>query len=295
MLPPLLRERVSQALRDTLGARSRIESVQDRGGGHGVRSALVLGSGRNRSFLKWIEGRDDRFLAEGHGLQAIAETRTLRVPAVLAMGEEPAFLLIEWIERGSATQDFAERFARGLAAMHLAGTDTRFGFASNNRLGATLQENEWMDRWTDFWRERRLLPQLELARRNGFGDTEALRACEALLGRLEEVLAAPTERPALLHGDLWSGNYLADATGAPVVLDPAAYYGQREAEFGMITLFGDLDARFYAAYNEAAPFAPGADRRIAMYRLYHVLNHVNLFGGSAYLSMAADIAETLNR
>ena len=153
-----------------------------------------------------------------------------------------------------------------------------FGFEEDNYIGATPQPNAWTDDWVTFFAEQRLGFQLRLAADNGFGG-ELARLGERLLSRLGELIDEPAEPACLLHGDLWGGNYLCDAEGQPVLIDPAAYYGRREAELAMTTLFGGFDSAFYGAYEEAWPLAPGSAERLEIYKLYHLLNHLNLFGG----------------
>ena len=173
--------------------------------------------------------------------------------------------------------------------MHRQGTSTSFGFTEDNFIGATVQPNPQNSDWVEFWIEHRIGFQLKLASDNGFAF--ALKQLETSFSRgIRRVLQEPSEAPALIHGDLWSGNYLVSAAGHPVVIDPAAYYAHREAEFGMTTLFGGFDQAFYNAYDEAFPLAEGWEDRVEIYRLYHLLNHLNLFGQS-YLSGCREIMQ----
>ena len=167
----------------------------------------------------------------------------------------------------------------------------RCGFDHDNHCGATPQPNCWSDDWVTFWRERRLGHQLALARTRGVADRTVMEAVEAVIEQTA-ALVAPTqgEPMSLLHGDLWGGNVLADAEGAPVIIDPAAYYGHREADLGMTTLFGGFGEDFYASYDETWPLVPGWRRRLSLYALYHALNHLNLFGGG-YRSLCLSQAE----
>ncbi len=142
------------------------------------------------------------------------------------------------------------------------------------------QPNPWTRSWLEFFRRHRLGHQLELARRQGRADGELDRLGERLLDRLDQWLDVPGEPPCLLHGDLWSGNFMVGPQGEPVLIDPACYYGHREAELAMTQLFGGFAPEFYAAYEEAWPLPPESAPRVAIYKLYHLLNHLNLFGGS---------------
>ncbi len=231
------------------------------------------------------------FAAEADGLLELREARALRVPRVLATGatDAAAFLALEWIESGPADEACERRLGEGLAALH-AVTAPRFGFRRDNTIGRTPQANAWAADWVEFFRERRLRPQLALAAQRGFG---LLTGCgEQLLAALPALLAGHAPRASLLHGDLWGGNWLASTAGEPVLLDPAVYYGDRETDLAMTRLFGGFSAAFYRAYEAAAPLPPGAARRAALYNLYHVLNHANLFGGG-YARQAHELIERL--
>jgi protein-ribulosamine 3-kinase len=231
------------------------------------------------------------FEAEAEGLAELARARALRVPEVLACGTaaESAFLALEWLEAGAATEACEERLGAGLAKQH-AISAPEFGWRDNT-IGSTPQANGALSSWTEFFRERRLRPQLTLAAANGFGSL--LAACgERLLEALPALLDAHHPQPALLHGDLWGGNWLATREGEPVVFDPAVYYGDREADLAMTRLFGGFGPAFYRAYAAAAPLPPGATLRAELYNLYHVLNHANLFG-AGFAGKARHMIEAL--
>lgn len=219
------------------------------------------------------------FAAEADGLRELGEAHVLRVPRVLATGVAgaAAFLALEWIERGTAGEACERRLGEQLAALHSV-TAPRFGWWRDNTIGRTPQSNAWSGDWVEFFAERRLRPQLVLAVRNGFAALLAERL-ERLLAALPALLAGHAPRAALLHGDLWGGNWLASAAGEPVLFDPAVYYGDRETDLAMTRLFGGFGAAFYRAYETAAPLPAGAAVRGELYNLYHVLNHANLFGG----------------
>lgn len=228
----------------------------------------------------------DLFAREADGLAALrAADSGLVVPAVVAV--EPGLLVLELLEPGPPPRDFDERLGRGLAALH-GRSAPAFGFEVDTYCGATLQPNTWQDDWIDFYRARRLDHQLNLLRVQGVSATD-LRPFERLLDRLGDLLAGADEPPALIHGDLWSGNLMRDAGGAPALVDPAVYYAHREAELGMMVLFGGFSERVFAAYREARPLAAGWADRQPLYTLYHVLNHATLFGGG-YVRQAQAIA-----
>jgi fructosamine-3-kinase len=209
---------------------------------------------------------EDAFAAEADGLQALRSVG-LRAPAALKHGTAAglAYLLLEHLDLES-TGDFAA-LGRMLASAHRR-AGPRFGWHRDNYIGATPQANGWKDNWAQFWLERRLRPQLDLARTKGF-DLET-----PSLGLLD----GHDPQPSLLHGDLWRGNAGFTPQG-PVVFDPAVYYGDREADLAMTELFGGFPPEFYEGYNSVWPLDGGYSRRKPLYNLYHLLNHLNLFGG----------------
>ncbi len=229
---------------------------------------------------------EDIFGPEVVGLNAMRATRAIRVANVFGSGvseDGTNVLVLEAIESHVPAGDFFERFGRQLAELHRSSSADRFGFEHDNFLGASLQPNPWTDDWTDFWSKSRLSFQLKLARENGLGGSELQSLGDSVINRLDSLIGGSTERPALIHGDLWSGNWICDEQAQPVLIDPAVYFANREAEFGMTTLFGGLPESFYDAYHEAWPMADGWEDRVAIYRLYHLLNHLNLFGSSYLL------------
>jgi fructosamine-3-kinase len=235
-------------------------------------------------FRKANEARfADAFAAEAQGLAAL-RAAGVRAPEPLAFGVQAgeAYLLVEYLELRK-DGDW-QALGRMLAAQHRR-HGTRFGWARDNFIGATPQQNGWLADWPTFFTERRLAPQLRLALENGF---------RLEPGNVVELLAQHRPQPSLLHGDLWSGNagFLAD--GSPVLFDPAVYYGDREADLAMTELFGGFPKAFYAAYEAAYPLEPGYALRKHLYNLYHLLNHLNLFGGG-YLGQVTATLGLLRR
>jgi fructosamine-3-kinase len=230
--------------------------------------------------------------AEADGLERLRQAGALRVPGTLAAGSigDEAFLVLEWLElvRPDATSE--ERLGEALAWLHRNRAPS-YGLERDNFIGATPQSNVVTVDWVTFWRQRRLLYQLELAARNGHAGRLQDRG-----RRLVEVMDMffATYRPAasVLHGDLWSGNRGVLADGTPVVFDPAVYYGDREADIAMTRLFGGFGPRFYSAYTATWPLDQAAGTRCGLYNLYHVLNHLNLFGG-AYRAQAEALIDRL--
>jgi fructosamine-3-kinase len=223
----------------------------------------------------------DLFVREAEGLAALAGAGALRVPRWATPGRagDLAFLVMEAIPTGRPGPGFFPAFGRRFADLHRRTRGERCGFDHDNYLGGTPQPNGWSDSWATFFRDRRLGHQLALARRRGRSDPELDRLGGRLLDRLDGWLEVPGEPACLLHGDLWSGNFLADEAGEPALVDPAAYRGHREADLAMTRLFGGFDASFYRAYEEAWPLPAGHADRLPLYQLYHLLNHLTLFGG----------------
>ena len=237
--------------------------------------------------------RADMFAAEALGLRELQDSHTLRVPETVCWGDdgESAYLVLEDLELGGRG-DLAA-LGEGLAAMHRV-TRERFGWDTDNTIGSTLQINTCEHNWVDFWRTQRLQFQLELAAQNGHGGRLQSQG-EKLLDAFPALFADYSPPASLLHGDLWSGNYAFIRSGEPVIYDPAVYYGDREADLAMTELFGGFGADFYAAYRANYPLDAGYGVRKTLYNLYHILNHLNIFGegyrSQAYRMMDALLAE----
>ncbi len=233
----------------------------------------------------------DMFAAEAEGLTELASPGVIRVPKVFACGEEDgtAFLATEWLDMGRATRDAETRLGTRLAALHRTTAD-RYGWHRDNTCGPTPQLNPWSDDWIAFFREHRLGYQLDLAARNGYGGVLQQRGA-LLLETLDRYFEGYIPDASLLHGDLWGGNW-GCCDGEPVIFDPAVYYGDRESDLAMTRLFGGFGRAFYSAYEDAWPLAPGHRERCDLYQLYHVLNHLNLFG-SGYLGQAQRLIDNL--
>lgn len=240
------------------------------------------------------------FEAESKGLEALCQTGAIGVPKALGIGTDEAqnnaFLLMEYLEAAPRIDQYWEVFGRELAALHradcsgFAAADSHlpFGFRTDNYIGASPQPNSPKESWVIFFRDCRLLPQIRMA--EGYFDANMRKQCMKLLDHLDSYLAEP-EFPSLLHGDLWSGNAVCGPDGKAWILDPAAYVGHFEAELAMTELFGGFPPSFYGAYNEINPIDGGYRDRRDLYNLYHLLNHLNLFGGS-YLN---SVQRILNR
>lgn len=255
--------------------------------------ALQLSDGSKVFMKSNSRSNADFFRAESEGLAAIARTGCVRVPQVIAVGADgnDAFLLLEYIESGTAGRASLEELGIGLARMHMADTGAfvdggRFGFARDNYIGAGKQINTPRDSWTKFFIECRLIPQFDRAQQY-FGREER-KLIDRFLSGLDRHLVEP-DHPSLLHGDLWAGNYMIDWDGHPWLIDPAVYVGHREADLAMTELFGGFGRAFYDAYRDVAGIDPGYADRKDLYNLYHLLNHLNLFGSGYLYSVKAII------
>lgn len=275
-----------------LGIRVEPDSAQAVGGGC-IHGAWRLAGAAGPVFLKTNRAASAWLLeAEADGLAGLRDAGFLRVPDVLGHGvvEDTAWLALEWLELHPATPRSERLLGEALARQHLAAGE-RFGWRRDNAIGATLQPNDASNDWPTFFQARRIAFQLELGGRRGF-PRRLLASGARLLAEVPALLADRQPAPALLHGDLWSGNRAADPNGAPVVFDPAVHHGDPECDIAMARLFGGFDREFFAAYDALLPPAPGRARRERLYQLYHVLNHANLFGGG-YVGQAERLINAL--
>ena len=223
------------------------------------------------------------FEAEGKGLELLASAGAISIPGVVGAGssEDVSFLVLEYIPTGVMAKGFWEDFGRSMAILHSISA-TQFGLDHDNYIGSLGQRNTQSNSWPQFFIKHRLEAQVQMA--NISSATKDM--FEQLYARIDSLF--PDEPPALLHGDLWSGNYMVGPDGKPVIIDPAVYYGNREMDLGMTRLFGGFDSAFYTAYNEEYPLEPGWEDRLDICNLYPLMVHVNLFGGG-YLSQVQSI------
>lgn len=262
--------------------------------GGDINAAWRLDAADETLFLKTADANAvAMFEAEAEGLAELASANVVRVPAVRACGAvgQDAFIALEWIDISAPGNETEALFGEQLAALH-GHTAECFGWHRDNTIGLTPQRNTVSGDWPAFFREQRLNFQLALAASKGFaGELQA--EGRLLAANLDALFAGYTPVPSLLHGDLWGGNWGA-AVGQPVMFDPAVYYGDRESDLAMTRLFGGFGRHFYDAYEAAWPMANGHEARLALYQLYHVLNHLNLFGGG-YRERALQLMRGLNR
>lgn len=263
---------------------SIIVSMHGTSGGCISDSSIIHTNSGEKYFLKINQNHPiDMFSKEANGLREITNSNSVRVPKVLLVGEH--FILLECVEGKSKVKKFFEDFGVRFAMMHKFENST-FGFFEDNYIGSTLQKNipdeSEKNSWIKFYFNKRLLFQFKLAERNGYVDSELRKGFIQLEKMINAIIGSNVENPCLLHGDLWGGNYIVDENGCACVIDPAVYYGNREADLAMTKLFGGFPKEFYLSYNEFYPLQDGYDYRENIYKLYHVLNHLNLFGSGYY-------------
>jgi len=281
---------LSSALADCFGTAAQITN-RSRVSGGDINDAWCLSmSDGSRLFLKTNSRRNISFFrTEWNGLQAMREIGAVKVPMLYAAGTDvdQSFLLMEWIENGRPSRQYMENLGRALAHMHMAESpgDGRYGFSEDNYIGATVQHNAWDFSWINFFREQRLEPQIQMAA--AWFDRNQSRKFIYLMDHLDHWLTEP-DKPSLLHGDLWGGNVMAGPDGEAVLIDPAVYVGHSEADLAMTQLFGGFTQDFYRAYDEECPIDSTYSERRDLYNLYHMLNHLNLFGGG-YLGSVIQI------
>ncbi len=283
---------LEQHLAVVLNQDFQIDSVQQIGGGD-INQAYSISSGRQTYFVKVNQSAlVDMFEAEQAGLNEIAATRTIRVPKPISCGQvnHHSFLLMENLnlKRGSSNAD--AMLGEKLAQLHRV-KQPYFGWFRNNTIGSTPQINDPSEFWPDFWCHQRLKFQLKLAADKGYTG-RLQKQGELLCGQLGVFFTGYQPQPSLVHGDLWAGNAGVTNANEPVIYDPACYYADREVDIAMTELFGGYSVNFYAAYNDFFPLDAGYQVRKALYNLYHILNHLNLFG-SGYLSQAESMMDRL--
>ncbi|MFK7824718.1 MAG: fructosamine kinase family protein [Oligoflexales bacterium] len=220
---------------------------------------------------------------EANGLKEIAKYSIIKTPKVLTA--TPGLLVLEWIETQNPEKKSFTNFAVQLAKLHKI-TNESYGFYENNYIGSLPQENPLVthkkNEWIGYFFHHRILTQVQLAENQGYADASLLRSLAKLESEIPRILENSLEPPSLVHGDLWSGNFMIGPMGAAYLIDPAVYYGHREVDLAMTQLFGGFPKSFYDAYAEEYPLQPGFEKRCRLYQIYYLLAHLNLFGPSYY-------------
>jgi len=291
MSASVLRE-VEHYMSEALGETVRIKSTNNVGGGC-INHASKLQTTAGTWFLKWNANcPSDMFEREAEGMNELGRAANggLRIPEVLchkAPDHTPGFLVMEYLPPGRSVND-DEKLGRGLAAIHRFRGDA-FGFYHDNYCGDTPQSNQQSTDWLTFFREQRLANLLHMIESDRGLSSSDRKVYDRLLDKLPKLIPGESD-PVLIHGDLWSGNYMLTTDG-PALIDPAAYYADREMEFAIMTMFGGFSSRFFEAYNESFPLDSEWRSRNMLYQLYHILNHYYLFGGG-YGSQALSVARS---
>lgn len=289
-IPDIVQKRSIISLEKYLDKNITLQSFSFLAGGC-INQGGKLSTSAGNFFIKWNSRSKypGMFEAEASGLQLLKASSSVHIPGVASCFDADDFqaILLEYVESKSKSDSYWENLGTSLASLHRNSNNT-FGLDRSNYIGSLRQVNDPTPAWIDFFIEKRLAFQLKIAVDNQVLDKNTVRQFERLYLKLSSLL--PIEKPSLLHGDLWSGNVIADESGQPCLIDPAVYYGHREAELAFTTLFGGFDDRFYRSYDKAYPLVPGYDKRIDLYNLYPLLVHVNLFGGG-YIRQVKSILE----
>ncbi|MDP6907857.1 MAG: fructosamine kinase family protein, partial [Flavobacteriales bacterium] len=268
-------------IEDIIGSNNlgKLKSVSPVSGGS-INDAFRIETNSNKFFLKTNDASrfPKMFEMESKGLTILSYSSfVVPQPKVVGQQGRKQFILLDWIESENPTSNYWGDYGRSLADLHSKTSDL-FGLDHSNYIGSLSQSNNWESTWADFYREERLIPQMELAAQSGQLSSKMKNGFEALFVRMEEIY--PIERPSLLHGDLWSGNMMVSSEGKPCIFDPAAYYGHREMDLAMMALFGGFGKSWVGSYNEMYPLENNWNERIPIGQLYPLMVHVNLFGGS---------------
>jgi fructosamine-3-kinase len=277
-----MKSSVQQAIVTCLGGSRQIVTTRSLHGGCINQAWQVQFDDGMSVFVKQPSGSvpAEHFQVEADGLAALAKPDCIRIPKVLGLtqtDEGIPLLILQYITTGKQDSDFQTLLGRQLATLHQSTTQTLCGWHMDNDIGSTPQSNAWSNDWPTFFRTQRLGYQFDLAQRSGLVDTSFMAMANRLLEQIDTLI--DVDEPAcLLHGDLWGGNVMCDNAGQPVLIDPAVYFGHREADLAMTRLFGGFTSDFYQAYHDTWPLPPHTLRRQQLYMLYHLLNHLNLFG-----------------
>ncbi len=281
---------IEQVISDRTASLFQIKQRQSLSGGDtniaykvsdGVRHYFVKMNRKSQAFM---------FLAEGVALNMLQKSNTIIVPEVIAQGVygSDSYLVLGFIDMQG--QPDSRLFGEKLAQLHSC-YEQQFGFDVDNIIGATAQVNAWTDNWVEFWQKHRLGRQLELARQNGL-DHKLYDLGLQLIDKTPYFFQSYQPKASLLHGDLWRGNWSANAHGEPILFDPASYFGDHEADLAMTELFGHPGVHFYESYQQYFVIDDGYAVRKLFYNVYHIINHANLFGGE-YVNQAINSIEQL--
>jgi len=283
------------SISDYLKNELNVNQIQARNvSGGSINRASKLNTKNGTFFLKWnSEAPEDFFEKESEGLKLLRNADSdVVVPKVISysgrVDDRPGFLLMEFVEEGSGSGENSFNFGQELARMHNNISD-QFGLTGDNYIGSLPQSNNFHQEWLSFFIKERINPQIKMALNSGKVDHKTVQKWEKLSQNLDRYI--PPCKPSLLHGDLWSGNYMFNKSGQAALIDPAVYYGHPEMDLAFSKMFGGFSGRFYDGYESVNRLEPNFSERVDIYNLYPLLVHVNLFGGH-YIS---SLKQTLNR
>jgi protein-ribulosamine 3-kinase len=271
---------IRNKIEETIG--SKIKDSSPLSGGC-INDAYKISSEKGDMFFLKINSPSRMFFNEANGLNELRKAAAINIPEVFCTGED--YILTEFIEQGKYPKNFYETFGYQFALMHNY-SSTTFGFFEDNFIGSTPQLNIPADEekkdWVKFYFNKRLFYQFKLAEKNGYADQKFRKAFKGIENKINSILSGSEGIASVIHGDLWGGNFICGINGEPYLIDPAVYYGNREADLAMTKLFGRFNKEFYTYYEQTFPLAPGYEYRENIYKLYHVINHLNLFGRGYY-------------
>jgi fructosamine-3-kinase len=288
------KEIVQSIINEAIEDQPQVLNVSPVSGGC-IHNAQKINTSSGNYFVKVNHAADlNMFETEYSGLELLASSGEINVPEPISSGviDGQAYLLLNFINSSSRKSSFWYDFGNAMARLHKFHQNDRYGLSYSNYIGRLDQYNEFSEDWISFFIGQRLEIQLRLAFDNGYIDRSYLQSCARFYQRLPDLL--PVEPPSLLHGDLWSGNFMTGKEGQPVIIDPAVYYGNREIELSFTKMFGGFDRQFYRSYMEAYPLEPGFENRVDIYNIYPHLVHVNLFGPS-YLGGVTPVIRKYSR
>jgi len=290
MIPATILKCLEGLLQNKAGNEIKVISSAPMGGGC-INNAVKVKTTVGEIFLKWNDAIkfQSMFETEAKGLMLLKSVNALGIPNVIAVGEAGSysFIVLEFIEAGKRQKNFWQDFGSSLAALHKISSEF-FGLNHDNYIGSLSQSNTQKNSWVEFFISERLEKQIAVAKNSGAINNSAIQQFNNLFRQLPEII--PEEKPSLLHGDLWNGNFMLGTDGKAWLIDPAVYYGHRKTDLAMTKLFGGFSEEFYETYNETLPLQPGFSERVDIHNLYPLLVHVNLFGGG-YLQEVKNILQ----
>jgi fructosamine-3-kinase len=290
MIPEILKTSILESIETKTGKRQVLKSMRFVGGGS-INNTLQLKTDSGNYFIKWNDAKrfPEMFAKEARGLKTLAEANEIQTPEIVLYYDAGiySYLILNFIEAGKQKDSFWQDFGRSLAKLHRH-SDKNFGLDHNNYIGSLHQSNKKHYEWIPFFIEERMEAQIRLAKNSHIVDSSLIKYFDKLFRVLPEIF--PIEKSSLLHGDLWSGNYLTSENGLACIIDPAVYYGFREMDIAISKLFGGFNSEFYSAYNEEFAMEKGWEQRVDICNLYPLLVHVNLFGGG-YIESVKNIVK----